>query len=68
MFRHVRDSSGCYRENRLLGGKSGNEKVGGYCESAGEWLGLIWWQWSEVMTSGKIMLLKVELKGFISGV
>lgn len=32
MFRHVRDYSGCYGENRLLGGKSGNKKVGGYCE------------------------------------
>lgn len=43
-FKHVRDQSGSYRENRLLGGKGGNkEKVGGYWKSPGEWLGLTWW-------------------------
>lgn len=36
-FKHVRDDSGSCGENRLLGGKSGNKKAGGYCQSPGEW-------------------------------
>lgn len=43
-FKHVRDDSGSYGENRLLGGKGGNEeKAGGCCQSTGKWLGLIGW-------------------------
>lgn len=32
----MRNGSGSCRENGVLGGKSGNKKVGGYCKSLGE--------------------------------
>lgn len=52
----MRDYSGSYGESRLLEGKNENKgKVGGYCKSPDESLGLVWWQWMGGMKSEKIV-------------